>query len=117
MADDCPYCRIMADRMRVAADELSSFAGGIIGGRLGGTRGQLIGRTVAPKLIETGALAIADTVKKKRKQSRNQKRNGSKLSKALKEVNKKARNKNGSMRKGWTQKRIMAAAHKLRRKM
>jgi outer membrane lipoprotein SlyB len=117
LADDCPYCRILADRMRSTADDLSSFAGGVIGGRIGGVRGRLIGQEVAPEIIERGALAIAGAVKRKRKQSRNQKRNGSNLSKALKQVNAKARNKNGSMRKGWTQVRIMQAAHKIARKM
>lgn len=40
------------------------------------------------------------------------------LSAALKEINKKARLKNGSLRKGWTQKKIMMKAQQLvRRKM
>ena len=35
-----------------------------------------------------------------------------KLSKHLKETNKKARKKDGSFKKGWTQRRIMQVAHK-----
>jgi hypothetical protein len=36
---------------------------------------------------------------------------------ALKEVNKKARKKDGSLRSGYNQRRIMQSAHKLARKM
>lgn len=36
-----------------------------------------------------------------------------KLSKALKEVNKKARKKNGDLKKGWSQSRIMKTAHRM----
>ena len=36
-----------------------------------------------------------------------------KLSKALKEVNKKARKKNGDLKKGWNQSRIMKTAQKM----
>ena len=117
MADDCPYCRILADRMRSTADDLSSFAGGVIGGRIGGVTGTQIGRAVAPEIIERGALAVAGAVKRKRKQSRNQKRNGTNLSKALKQVNAKARKKDGSLKSSWTQTRIMQAAHKLAKRM
>jgi hypothetical protein len=35
-----------------------------------------------------------------------------KLSKHLKETNSKARKKNGQLKKGWTQRRIMQVAHK-----
>lgn len=117
MADDCPYCRVLADRMRSTADDLSSFAGGVIGGRIGGMRGRLVGQEIAPEIIERGALAVAGAIKRKRKQSRNQKRNGSNLSKALKQVNAKARKKDGSLKSSWTQTRIMQAAHKIARRM
>lgn len=40
-----------------------------------------------------------------------------KLSRALKEVNSKARLKNGSLRSGWSQSKIMSTAQKLVRKM
>jgi predicted nucleotide-binding protein (sugar kinase/HSP70/actin superfamily) len=36
-----------------------------------------------------------------------------KLSKHLKEANKKARKKNGSFKKGWSQSRVMKEAHRL----
>ena len=36
-----------------------------------------------------------------------------KLSKALKEVNKKARKKNGDLKKGWSQSRSMKTAHRM----
>lgn len=38
------------------------------------------------------------------------------MSKALKAANKKARKKDGSFKKGWTQARVMKEAHRLRRK-
>lgn len=41
---------------------------------------------------------------------------GRKLSKALKDTNKKARKKNGSLRKGWSQRRIMTTAQKIARR-
>lgn len=40
-----------------------------------------------------------------------------KLSRALKEVNKKAKKKNGDLKKGYTQSRIMKDAHKLAKRM
>ena len=39
-----------------------------------------------------------------------------KLSKSLKQVNKKARLKSSKLRKGWTQSKIMKTAHKMARK-
>ena len=111
MADDCPYCRILADRMRSTADDLSSFAGGIIGGRIGGTRGRLIGQEIAPKIIETTALKIRDKVKAKR--TKGQKTRQKKMSAAMKKANSMGRLKNGKYRKGWDSKRIMRTAHRM----
>ena len=120
----CPGCdrrdaekALMAATIRELADSFASGAGSRLGSLIGGPRGALIGAEIAPDIIETGALAIADTVKRKRRQSKNQKRNGTNLSKALKEVNKKARKKDGSLRSGYNQRRIMQSAHKLARKM
>jgi len=42
---------------------------------------------------------------------------GKKLSKALKEANKKARKKNGSFKKGWDQRRVMSTAQKIARRL
>ena len=39
-----------------------------------------------------------------------------KLSKALKEVNKRAKTKSGKLRKGWSQSKIMKEAHKIKRR-
>jgi len=113
MVEDCPYCRILADRMKSTADELASFAGGVIGARIGGPQGRLIGAAVAPTIIERGALAIRDVVKSKRKQSAAQKRRSRNMSKAMSKANGKAKLKNGSWRRGWNQKRLMEYAHKV----
>lgn len=40
-----------------------------------------------------------------------------KMSKALEMANEKGRKQNGMLRKGWTQKRIMETAHRLKRQM
>lgn len=40
-----------------------------------------------------------------------------KLSRALKQVNKKAKKKNGAFKKGYTQSRVMRDAHKLAKRM
>ncbi len=42
---------------------------------------------------------------------------GKKLSKALKEANKRARKKNGSFKKGWSQRRVMSTAQKIARRL
>ena len=52
-----------------------------------------------------------------RKRSRTSTARDGKLSRALKTVNGRARKKNGSFKKGWTQGRVMREAHKLVRKM
>ena len=113
IVDDCPYCRILADRMKSTADELAQFAGGVIGARIGGPQGRLIGAAIAPEIIERGALAIRDVVKKKRKQTAGQKRRSRNMSKAMKKASSRARLKNGDFRKGWNQKRLMQLANKL----
>ena len=113
MVDDCPYCRILADRMKSTADELAQFAGGVIGARIGGPSGRLIGSAIAPTIIEKGALAIRDVVKKKRKQTSGQKKRSKSMSKAMKKASSRARLKDGSFRKGWNQKRLMKYANKV----
>jgi hypothetical protein len=99
--------------MKSTADELAQFAGGVIGARIGGPSGRLIGAAVAPTIIERGALAIRDVIKKPRKQSPAQKRRSKNMSKAMTKANEKAKLKNGSWRKGWNQKRLMEYAHKV----
>ena len=113
MADDCPYCRILADRMRSTADDLASFAGGVIGGRIAGPRGTLIGQELAPRIIEQGALKIASSVKRKRRQTKGQKKRSRAMSTAMKKASSKAKIKNGKFRKGWNQSRMMKYAHKI----
>ena len=75
---------------------------------------------VAPSAVESIALEVArilsdqgnPTIPKPRK-----KRKDPKMSKALKKANDRFRKKNGSLRAGATQAKIMSYAHKLRRKM
>ena len=75
---------------------------------------------VAPTVVENLALEVAKilgstgnpTVPKPKK-----KRKDPKMSKALKKANDRFRKKNGSLRAGATQAKIMSYAHKLRRKM
>jgi len=58
-------CQGCTDRERVIrelADTLSRSAGAAIGGYVGGPAGAVIGSKVAPKVIESGAMAV----KKKR---------------------------------------------------
>jgi len=125
MAEDCPECMAASAIMRSVADALSGTAGRVVGGALGGLgvlgrdpanvyRGQLAGAAVAPALIESAALKVADKVKRKR--SAKSKRSSKMLSKNLKKINGKARKKNGELKKGWTQARIMREAHKLCKK-
>lgn len=124
LSTGCPGCdrrdaekALMAATIREIADTFAGGAGARIGGAIAGPRGAIYGSEVAPRIIEEGSLAIAKAVKRKRRQSRNQKRNGSNLSKALKKVNKMARKKDGSLRSGYNQRRIMQNAHKLARRM
>tara|TARA_Y100001963_G_C6652144_1_gene386252 strand:- start:238 stop:501 length:264 start_codon:yes stop_codon:yes gene_type:complete len=51
------------------------------------------------------------------RRTRSKTRTDSNMSRALTQINKKARLKNGDLRKGWTQSKVMKEAHKLRRKM
>ena len=74
----------------------------------------------APEMVESLALEVArilgstgnPTVPKPKR-----KRKDPKMSKALKQANNRYRKKNGSLRAGATQAKIMQYAHKLRRKM
>ena len=75
---------------------------------------------VAPTVVENLALEVArilgstgnPTIPKPKK-----KRKDPKMSKALKQANNRFRKKNGALRAGATQAKIMQYAHKLRRKM
>ena len=75
---------------------------------------------VAPTVVENLALEVARilsgnstaTLPKPKK-----KRKDPKMSKALKKANERYRKKNGALRAGATQAKIMQYAHKLRRKM
>lgn len=74
----------------------------------------------APRAVEELALEVARilgagvTVKSPRVRK---KRKDPKMTKALKQANARFRKKNGSLRAGATQSKIMSYAHKLRRKM
>jgi hypothetical protein len=72
-------------------------------------RMRLAGAALAPQLVERAAIGIRDKVK----QSRKQKKRSKMLSKNLATVNKKARKKDGSLKKGWSQRRIMQTAHRM----
>lgn len=121
IAEDCPGCQVLADVMRRAADSLAGGAGAVVGAGLGGlmtartgdpshvARMRALGALAAPRLVEDTALAIRDKVK----QSRKQKKRSKMLSKNLATVNKRARKKNGALKKGWSQKRIMQTAHRM----
>lgn len=107
--------------MRQSADRLAQFAGGNIGAAIGGRRGKpmegaLIGQAIAPRIIEDTALSIAGTIKGKRKQTKSQKARSKNLSKAMSKANSMGRLKNGSLRRGWTQAKIMKTAHRLANK-
>lgn len=77
-------------------------------------------RGVEPGMADTIAYSSparrADKVVK-RKVKRGATKASRKLGKALKEVNRKARKKNGDFKKGYTQARVMRDAHKLARRM
>tara|TARA_Y100001937_G_scaffold102239_1_gene140545 strand:- start:32 stop:274 length:243 start_codon:yes stop_codon:yes gene_type:complete len=64
----------------------------------------------SPPTSEAPPVSKPKTKRKKTQANRN-------LSKALKIVNKKARLKNGSLRKGYTQSRIMKDAQRMARRM
>ena len=53
-----------------------------------------------------------DEPKAKRRATKKDRANRKAMSKALKNVNGRARKKNGQLKKGWTQSKIMSAAHK-----
>ena len=53
-----------------------------------------------------------DEPKAKRRSTKKDRANRKAMSKALTNVNRRARKKNGELKKGWTQSRIMSAAHK-----
>jgi len=110
MAANCPECMAAAAVIRQVADALSEGVGGFVGGRLAGPVGARFGQAAAPYLIETSAEYVAKKVRKRR--SKNQVSRGRVMSRAMKTVNKKARTKSGSLKKGWSMSRIMREAHK-----
>jgi hypothetical protein len=67
--------------------------------------------TLAEPVIVKGEKAVKRRVTKAARKTR------SKLSKALKQINKKAKLKSGKLRKGWSQSKIMREAHKLARRL
>ena len=77
-------------------------------------------RGVEPMMADTIAYSPqarkADRVVK-RKVKRGATKASKNLSRALKQINKKARKKNGDFKKGYTQSRVMRDAHKLARRM
>ena len=53
----------------------------------------------------------------KRKRTRTKSKRDGRMSRALKEVNKRAKKKNGDFKKGWNQSRVMRTAHDMVRRM
>lgn len=77
-------------------------------------------RGVEPGMADT--IAFSPQARKvdrvvKRKVKRGATKASRKLGKALKEINRKARKKNGEFKKGYTQGRVMRDAHKLAKRM
>lgn len=71
--------------------------------------------------VGSAAVAYSEPVMVADKEVKKQVKRGAtaasrRLSKALKDVNKKARKKSGGFKKGWSQKRVMATAHKIARR-
>jgi len=113
MVTFCPGCgKMAAVALREVADVLAMTAGAELGMLIGGPQGALVGRAIAPEVIESGALAISRAVKKKQKRTRRQTKRSRAMARAMKAVNGKARKKDGSFKKGWSQSRIMKDAHK-----
>ena len=77
-------------------------------------------RGVEPGVADT--IAYSPVARKADRQVKKKVKRGAtaasrKLSKALKEVNKKAKKKNGQFKKGYSQSRVMSDAHKLAKRM
>lgn len=75
---------------------------------------------VAPTAVESIALEVARILRSQDNQAvpkPKKRRKDPKMSKALKQANNRYRKKNGALRAGATQAKIMQYAHKLRRKM
>lgn len=128
MADDCPMCKAMrnflnrrvtdpaVDMARELEEQLTRdlFLGitpadiglAAIPGGLAAARGSRAGLALAreSRNIKKGATAASKLARKR-------------LSKALREVNAKARKKSGALKKGWSQKRIMQSAQRLAKRM
>jgi len=128
MADDCPMCKAMrnflnrrvtdpaVDMARELEDALTrdlllgitpaDLALAAIPGGMAAAKGSRAGIALAreTKNIKKGATAASKLARKR-------------LSKALREVNAKARKKSGALKKGWSQKRIMQSAQRLAKRM
>lgn len=116
MVTFCPGCgKLAAEALREVADVLSMAAGAELGMLIGGPQGALIGRSIGPAVVETGALALHQALGSplsKKKRTSKQVRRARTMSKAMKKTNGKARKKDGSFKKGWSQSRVMKDAHK-----
>lgn len=76
--------------------------------------------SVAPEMVEAISLEVArqlGVLPSKTPAKPKRKRKDPKMAKALKQSNARFRKKNGALRAGATQAKIMSYAHKLRRKM
>ena len=73
--------------------------------------------TGAVKGTQVAIRAAKETRRVKKGLSAASKLSRKRLSKALREVNAKARKKSGALKKGWSQKRIMQSAQRLARRM
>ena len=79
--------------------------------RYGGGRAMIEGGEFLLDFIENGAAADGRE-KAVRKTSAKQKRRAKMMSKSMKAIRSKAYKKNGQLKKGWSQSRIMKEAHK-----
>lgn len=77
--------------------------------------GGLVTRPTLTLLGEEGPELVVPLTETKR--TRKKTAGDRKMKKALEQANAKARKKNGELRKGWNQSRIMKTAHKLKRQM
>lgn len=77
--------------------------------------GGLVTRPTLTLLGEEGPELVVPLTETKR--TRKKTPSDRKMKKALEQANAKARKKNGELRKGWSQSRIMKTAHKLKRQM
>lgn len=128
VADDCPMCRAMRNFLnRRVVDpvvdmgrELEDLArtdllAGISPADL--ALMAIPGGAAAAKGSRAGLAVAREGRKVKQGVSAGAKLARRRLSKALREVNAKARKKSGGLKKGWSQKRIMQTAQRMARRM